>query len=226
MRPEGKFFIALDGMTHRRALLLTKKFTRSPLAKHIAGFKIHDLWDRYGHTIIGDLRKSGARVIWLDLKLHDTPKTIGFRANAARRAGADVLSVHAGSGVRGMQAAISSGLKIVAISILTSLDKKEAQKIYGSSPAHAGRRLYAPAQEAGGGGLVSSAEELASLPKSQELKLIIPGIQLHKSKSVNQKRTGTPLETFALGADHLVLGSAITKTKDPLRTFERLTANW
>ena len=226
MRQQGHFFIALDGMTHRKALLFTKKFMRSPYAKYIAGFKIHDLWDCYGPSIVRDLRNVGAKTIWLDLKLHDTPKTIGFRANAARRAGADVLSVHAGSGVRGMQAAISSGLKIVAISILTSLDKKEAQKIYGSSPAHAVRRLYALAKEAGVWGLVSSAEELASLPKSQELKLIIPGIQLHKSKSVNQKRTGTPLETFALGADHLVLGSAITKTKDPLRTFERLTANW
>jgi len=202
--------------------LLTKKLTQSRYTKHIAGFKIHDLWDRYGPPIVTDLRKVGAKTVWLDLKLHDTPKTVRFRSLAARRGGADILSVHAGSGVRGVQAAVSSGLKIVAITVLTSLDKKEVQKIYGSSSAKTVQRLMVVATKAKVWGLVCSAEELDALPQERNMKIIVPGIQLKKKSGANQKRTGTPRAVLALDADYLVLGSAVTKTGNPLATFERL----
>ena len=110
-------YVALDGMTREKALDLTKKLTRSRYAHLIAGFKIHDLWDRYGPTIVRDLKKGGAKTIWLDLKLHDTSNTVLLRSQAARRAGADIVSVHAGSGVRGMRAAVSNGFNVVAITV-------------------------------------------------------------------------------------------------------------
>lgn len=251
----GKIFIALDGMTRGEALFFTKKLTCSRYGHFIAGFKIHDLWDRYGSAIIADLRRSWAKTIWLDVKLHDTPKTLRLRALALRDKGIDILSVHAGSGIRGMQAAVSSGLKIVAVTVLTSLDKKEVQKIYGSSPANAVRSLFALAKEAGVWGLVCSAEEVNSLPKHGKIKIVVPGIQLKKRNGVNQaprlgprlsgqlcgtvlrkrrllgvisgnqRRTGTALETLKLGADYLVIGSAITNAKDPIKVFEQIVSN-
>lgn len=219
------FFIALDGMTRQQAIFLTKKFTRSQYANLIAGFKIHDLWDRYGPAIVRDLKRSGAKVVWLDLKLHDTPKTLKFRAQAARRAGADILSVHAGAGVRGLRAAASMGMKIIAITVLTSLDKQEVAHIYASSPKETVRRMFALARKANVWGLVCSMHELKFLSGHGSMKMIVPGIRIKKKSEKNQKRIGTPDEAFALGADYLVFGSVITKTKDPVATFKQIAAN-
>ena len=217
-------YVALDGMTRQKALDLTKKLTRSRYAHLIAGFKIHDLWDRYGPTIVRDLKKGGAKTIWLDLKLHDTSNTVLLRSQAARRAGADIVSVHAGSGVRGMRAAVSNGFNVVAITVLTSLDRGETAKIYRSSPRETVLRLHALAKQANCWGLVCSAQEIQFLPKRGKMKIIVPGIRMKKSSEENQKRTGTSREVLAMGADYIVLGSVITKARDPLATFEQIAA--
>ena len=215
-------FIALDGMTRPKAMRLTRALTRSRHAHLIAGFKVHDLWDRYGARIFLDLKKSGATTIWLDVKLHDTPRTLLLRAKALREHGVDLLSVHAGSGVRGLRAVASSGVKVVAVTVLTSLDHKEVARVYVSTARQAVRRLVAIAKEAKVWGAVCSAEEVPYLSKTKGVKFVVPGIQLKKKLSTNQKRTGTPLETLRAGADYIVVGSAITDSRDPLATFERI----
>lgn len=221
MSHRSQFFIALDGMSRKRALSLTKRFAHSRSATSIAGFKIHDLWDACGPSIVRDLKRAGAKVVWVDLKLHDTPNTIRLRTTAVKKAGADIISVHAGSGERGLRAAKLPRMKVVAITVLTSLDKKEARHIYASSSARAVQKLFALAQKAGVWSVVSSAEELAHTTRSR-IKTIVPGIRANGGRDSNQKRTGTPHDTLSQGADYLVLGSIVTHAKDPLEALGHL----
>lgn len=222
MLPHQMFFIALDGMTRAKAFGFVKKFTQSRHAGWVAGFKIHDLWDRYGPAIIRDLKRHGAEVVWLDLKLHDTPKTIALRAQAAKQAGADIVSVHAGSGIRGLRAARRSGLRVVVITALTSLGHREIKNIYGTSGVSAVRRLSALARHARAWGVVCSAQELPEAKKFRGMRIIVPGIRTHGEKNGNQKRTATGPEALRAGADFLVLGSTVTDTRNPLAALENV----
>jgi orotidine-5'-phosphate decarboxylase len=221
MKSKECVYIALDGVTKQEALSLTKKLSASKYSHLIAGFKIHDLWDAYGPSIVKDLKRNGAKCVWLDLKLHDTPNTVLLRTNAVKKADGDMISVHAGVGARALKALTKINIKVVAITVLTSLDEKEIRSMYGTSSASAVKRLYEIAKNAGVWGIVCSAKEVRILPKGK-IKPIVPGIKVNNTPDTNQKRIGTPKETLQNGADYIVIGSAITKSKNPLTTFEEI----
>lgn len=224
MKFKKSIFIALDGLTKEKALRLVKQLHTSSYAHVIAGFKVHDLWDRYGPGIVKDLKKAGAKIVWLDLKLHDTPKTTGLRAKMIKKSGADIVSVHASSGLHALREANKSKIKIVVITILTSLDTSEVMGIYGGSPEKAVLRLANIAKKVKLWGIVCSAQEVKTLSKEvgDSTKIIVPGIKIKKQKDFNQKRIGTPRETLISGASHIVVGSEITKSKTPIIIFEKI----
>lgn len=217
-------YIALDGMSRDDAISLVKKLTHAQGAEMISGYKVHDLWDVYGPTIVADLKAVGAKTVWLDLKLNDTPRTVELRSLAVAKSGADMLSVHVSCGTRALKKAVTSGLKIVAVTVLTSFDSDEAQNIFSANLEETIVNYFNLAKKAGVWGVVLSAHEINLLTAHNDmsLKYVTPGIKERKESDDNQKRVSTPREAVEQGSNYLVIGNEITTSSEPVMVFERI----
>lgn len=228
---ESKICLALDDLTVEKSLELTVA-----LASWIYAVKVHDLLDDQGPRIIGDLKRAGAKRVWVDFKLHDTPGTVAARARSLARNDAGIITVHAGGGVSMMKAAVDAvftdcgrAAEIWAITILTSLDPKEIARIYGAdrTPKQIVLDLALMAKEAGVNGIVCSAQEVGMLRQYPDLSgmvLIVPGTRSVGVAAGQQKRSGTPAQAIIDGATFLVAGSQVTKAEDPVATFKAMAA--
>ena len=193
--------------------------------------KTHDVFDTYkiglelfiahGWFAVTRLRDKGAESIFLDLKLHDIPRTVHRSIFAMADRGVDFLTVHLGGGrsmLREAQAAAEQvQLNLLGVSILTSLDAEDLAEVGldrdVATNVVARCRL---AQEEGLYGVVSSPNE-ATLIKSHvggQLYCVTPGIRFEGDATGDQKRITTPQQAIALGADMLVIGRSVTKAKD------------
>ena len=181
-----------------------------------------------GLSFAADLIAAGKQV-FLDLKLHDIGNTVGKGVESLARLGATFLTVHAFP--QTMQAAVAakgnSGLKILAVTVLTSYDDadlSEAGYKLGVSALVAHRATQARA--AGVDGLVCSAEEAASLRKiaGPGMALVTPGIRPAGAKADDQKRIMTPAKAIAAGADYLVVGRPVVEAADPKAVAEAIVA--
>jgi orotidine-5'-phosphate decarboxylase len=163
--------------------------------------------------------------VFLDLKLHDIPETVERAVATAAALGVRYLTVHASGGPRMLEAAArraeseDSGLTLLAVSVLTSLDADDLSVMGVSEPPgpHA-LRLARLARSAGVRGLVCSASEVGLLRRElgPEMVLVTPGIRpATSSSSDDQKRTGTPAEAVRNGASLLVVGRPIRDAADP-----------
>lgn len=167
--------------------------------------------------------------VFLDLKLHDIPNTVGGAAAAAARTGASILNVHAGGGAemmraageRAREAATSVGLpvpKVIAVTVLTSLDAAALAEVgFAGAPREAALRLALLARQAGLDGVVCSPEEIGTIRSAcgPEFLLVVPGIRPAGSAAGDQKRIATPGAAARAGADLLVIGRPITGAADP-----------
>ncbi|MEK7063753.1 MAG: orotidine-5'-phosphate decarboxylase [Patescibacteria group bacterium] len=191
--------VALDGLSLSESLAVARV-----LKDHVWGYKVHELVMREGFGVIKKLKRFGK--VFVDLKLHDIPHTVGLETDALVKYGADLISVHASGGREMLEAAVKAGgRRVVAITVLTSLPAQEARKAPG---------LASLARAAGVTNIVCSPQELGSLRRlSKTVTLITPGIR-RGSKLYDQKRTMPPLQALALGADLLVIGRPITESSD------------
>jgi orotidine-5'-phosphate decarboxylase len=189
----------------------------------IQWFKIGlELYLSEGNKIVDEIRGKGYSV-FLDLKLHDIPNTVAGAVRSASRAGAQMLTLHAGGGPAMMTAAAeaAAGLpavpKLLAVTVLTSMDQAQLQAVgVSASPAEQVLRLARAGWDAGIRGFVSSAEEVAAMRRSfPEATLVIPGIRPAGSAAGDQKRVATPAAAIAAGADYLVIGRPISQAADP-----------
>ncbi len=167
--------------------------------------------------------------VFLDLKLHDIPNTVGGAAAAAARTGASILNVHAGggremmraAGDRAREAAASAGLpapRVIAVTVLTSLDGAALAEVgLSGSPREAALRLALLARESGLDGVVCSPEEIEAIRAAcgPGFLLVVPGIRPAGSVAGDQKRIATPGSAARAGADLLVIGRPITGAADP-----------
>jgi orotidine-5'-phosphate decarboxylase len=171
----------------------------------------------------------GGKKVFVDLKLHDIGNTVARGVESVAGLGATFLTVHAYP--QTMKAAVEaragSGLKILAVTVLTSYDDADLHA--------AGYRLgvsdlvEARAQQAQGlgvDGLVSSPEEAASLHKivGHQMVLVTPGIRPAGAASGDQKRIMTPARAIAAGADYLVVGRPVLEAADPKMAAEAIQA--
>ncbi|HEU4704199.1 MAG TPA: orotidine-5'-phosphate decarboxylase, partial [Sphingomicrobium sp.] len=153
--------------------------------------------------------------IFLDLKLHDIPNTVAKTVQALRPLEPAVLTVHAAGGramLENAKAAASPGTKVVAVTVLTSLDSGDlaAAGIQGS-PAEQVERLAALAHSAGLDGIVCSGEEVAAARKAwPDGFFVVPGVRPAGSGAADQKRTVTPRAAIDGGASILVIGRPVT----------------
>lgn len=180
-----------------------------------------------GPGFVSEMSSAGARV-FLDLKLHDIPNTVGGAAAAAARTGAAILNVHAAGGLdmmrtageRAREAAAAAGLavpRVIAVTVLTSIDAAMLARVgLSGTPREAAVRLAALAREAGLDGVVCSPEEIEAIRAAcgGEFLLVVPGIRPEGSAAGDQKRLATPAGAIASGADLLVVGRPITTAPD------------
>jgi orotidine-5'-phosphate decarboxylase len=190
-----------------------------------------------GPSLVGALVESGAGV-FLDLKLHDIPNTVGRAAAAAVSTGASIVNCHALGGTEMMKAfaggardaATKSGHpapKLIAVTILTSLDAAAVRAVgLEGSPREAALRLAILAKESGLDGVVCSPEEIAAIRTELGggFLLVVPGVRPRGEAAGDQRRVATPYEAIRAGADLLVVGRPITGAPDPAAAARAIVA--
>lgn len=181
-----------------------------------------------GLDLVPRLAASGLKV-FLDLKLHDIGNTVEEGVRSAAALGATFLTVHAYP--QTMRAAVrgrgSHGLKILAVTVLTSYDDADAREAGYALPVADLVRLRArQAAEAGIDGIVCAAAEATSVRNAVGAgRLIVtPGIRPAGTGAGDQKRVMTPGEARAAGIDHVVVGRPITEAADPRAVAQEIVA--
>ena len=218
MPPKDRLAIALDFADEREAMKLVDRLDNT-----CQWFKVGmELYYATGNGIVQQLRNRGFNV-FLDLKLHDIPNTVAGAVRSATRAGASLLTIHAGGGAAMMSAAAEAASapgspRLLAVTVLTSMDASELAGVgITASPADQVLRLAKLAKKSGIDGMVCSPEEVAALRKETgpDTLLVVPGIRPAGSATDDQKRIATPAQAIADGASMLVVGRPITRAADP-----------
>jgi orotidine-5'-phosphate decarboxylase len=181
------------------------------------------LYTAEGPAIVHELVGSGRRV-FLDLKYHDIPNTVGAAVREGAQLGVSMLTVHASGGGKMLRAAVEAGhavnpgLLVLAVTVLTSLDDVELGKIgMRGGVLEEVLRLAALALSNGCQGVVASAQEAAALREEfgHDFVIVTPGVRLAGSGPHDQARVVTPAEAIAAGASYIVVGRPVTEASDP-----------
>ena len=168
--------------------------------------------------------------VFLDLKLHDIPNTVTGAVQAIAHLQPRILTVHAAGGRAMMKAAKAAAppqTKVVAVTMLTSLDESDLASIgvTGSAESQV-ERLASLAREAGLDGIVCSGVEVAQARAAwPDGFFVVPGVRPEGGDAGDQKRTVTPAQALADGASVLVIGRPITEAPNPARAIMDITAS-
>lgn len=175
-----------------------------------------------GPSILEPLQKRGKK-IFLDLKLHDIPRTVGHAVKTAAAHGVQLMTVHAIGGRAMLEAAAQAAAecenppKLVAVTTLTSLSQEDFVDLgIDRTVSEQALALGRLAISSGIDGLVTSAHEAGVLREAfPDALLITPGIRLPDGEVGDQKRVATPSYAVAQGATHLVVGRPIVQAQNP-----------
>jgi len=166
-----------------------------------------------------DLAADGKQV-FLDMKLLDIDNTVAKAVENIAKMGMTMLTIHAYP--KAMQAAVEaakgSGLCLLGVSVLTSMDAADLEDAgYSISPEELVLRRARQAREARMGGLVCSAAEAKAVRAvvGDELAVVTPGIRPAGAARGDQKRVVTPADAIAAGSSHLVVARPIIAADDP-----------
>lgn len=168
--------------------------------------------------------------VFLDLKLHDIPNTVAGAVTAVGELGVDYVTAHAAGGPEMLAAAAEAGrgrVAILAVTLLTHMDARTVSALgIGEEPEELISKWADLASRAGCPGAVCSPREAARLRAAhpKPFVLVTPGVRPSGFGSDDQKRTATPAEAIAAGADFLVVGRPLTRSADPEAALDRLVA--
>lgn len=217
-------YVAIDTPDLDRALVLAKAVKR-----HAGGLKLGlEFFAANGPEGVGEIAHLGLP-LFLDLKLHDIPNTVAKAIQALRPLEPAVLTVH-GAGGRAMledaKAAAPAATKVVAVTVLTSLDEDDlAATGIGGSPHDQVERLARLAKSAGLDGIVCSGNEVKAARKAWANGFfVVPGIRPPDANSADQKRVMTPRKAMDCGASILVIGRPVTGAPDPDEALRAIAA--
>jgi len=209
------------------------------LAPAVGAFKIgKELFVAAGPDIVKRVRATGARV-FLDLKFHDIPNTVARAVAAAVRLDVQMVTLHASGGGNMMRAAEKSAQDaanaigqpaplVLGVTVLTSSTNETLAEI--GCEADTERQVVRLAQlavKSGLRGLVCSPLEIGALRKvlPAHIQLVTPGIRTGAEKADDQKRTLSPREAMAAGANWLVVGRPIYAAENPRAAAEKILAS-
>ena len=224
---DPKIIVALDVPSAAEALALVAHLSPTQCRLKVG----KELFVAEGPGLISALHDRGFGV-FLDLKFHDIPNTVGQACAAAARLGVWMVNVHALGGRRMLEAArdavarVAVPPKLIAVTVLTSLATEDLADIglVDANPGAAALRLAAIAQSAGLDGVVCSAQEAAALraQSGSGFVLVTPGIRPADSSADDQARIMTPRAAVAAGATYLVIGRPITRAVNPAEALHRI----
>ena len=206
---KSKLFIACDTNKITKIKRIIRETNNKKL---IVGYKfgLEFLNSKGGRNFIKKIKNN---IIFADLKLHDIPNTCSAAIIALKDLRVDYLTIHISAGLEALKAAkkVSGKIKLIGVSILTSLDNKALKEIgFRNDVKKLVLHQAKLANKANLDAFVCSAEEVKIVKKVFKKEIITPGIRLN-SKSDDQKRVQTPKQAYKNGADWIVIGRSITK---------------
>jgi orotidine-5'-phosphate decarboxylase len=217
-------FVAIDTPHLERARSLAQQ-----VGAHAGGVKLGlEFFCANGPAGVTAIRELGLPV-FLDLKLHDIPNTVTKAVEALRPLEPAVLTIHAAGGramLEAAKAAAGPNTKVVAVTVLTSLDGSDLQAIgVPSEPHEQVARLAELARSAGLDGIVCSGAEVAAAKAAwPEGYFVVPGIRPAGGALSDQKRVVTPRQALDDGASMLVIGRPITGADNPTTAIRDIGA--
>ena len=206
---KNKIFVACDSTNISKIKNIINKTKNSKL---IIGYKfgLEFLNSKRGRNFISNLKKE---IIFADLKLHDIPNTCVSTIKAIKDLKVNYLTIHISSGLKALSSAkkASGRIKLIGVTILTSLDNKALKEIgFNKDVKKLVLHQAKLAAKAKLDAIVCSAQEVSLVKKVFKKEIITPGIRFDNSKN-DQKRIMTPKQAYNNGSDWLVIGRPITK---------------
>ncbi len=175
-----------------------------------------------GLALANELKQEHGKRIFLDMKFFDIGATVEAAVRGIAQFDLDFLTVHGDPQVvrAAKQGAAGSNLKILGVTVLTSLDRADldANLIKAGDLAEITLERANNALEAGADGVIASPHEAAmirALPIAEGRLIVTPGVRPTGSPNDDQKRVATPASAIAAGADHIVIGRPIWQHADP-----------
>lgn len=217
-------YLALDVPQLEAAKALAQK-----VRSHIGGVKLGlEFFCAHGHHGVHEIAHLGLPV-FLDLKLHDIPNTVAGAMQAINVLQPAIVTIHASGGRAMMEdakAAAGNGTRVVAVTMLTSMDESDLASTGVSASAHDQvLRLADLAHAAGLDGIVCSGQEVKEVRRQwKDGFFVVPGLRPGGKPTADQKRVVTPRQARDDGASVLVIGRPIARAEDPLEAARAIEA--
>jgi len=227
---DPKIIIAIDQM-----IIVDLEILLGKLDPQMCRIKIgKSMFTRYGLEPIKTVQRFGFDV-FLDLKYHDIPNTVGDAVEAAADHGVWMVNLHAAGGQKMMETARERLVKhdhhplLIAVTCLTSLDADDLQYLgIMHTPTSYAWGLANAAYECGMDGIVCSPHEVHEIRESHlfdaNFMTVVPGIRPSYAKLNDQKRVMTPREAIKEGATYLVIGRPITEAENPIAMLTKISS--
>ncbi|MDH5531022.1 MAG: orotidine-5'-phosphate decarboxylase [Paracoccaceae bacterium] len=225
--PDDRLIVALDVPNAIAGLELARQ-----LGDRIGFYKIGlGMLTGGGLALANELKQEHGKRIFLDMKLFDIGATVEAAVRGLAQYDLDFLTVHGDPYVvrAAKEGAAGKDLKILAVTILTSLDRSDldAAQIRPGDLSDIVLARAANAIAAGADGVIASPQEAAAiraLPEAAGKLIVTPGVRPAGSALGDQKRVATPAEAVADGADHIVVGRPIWAARNPATAAEAVLA--
>jgi|SRR5579872_2171152 len=216
--PRQRLIVALDVSSASAARKIVAAVGDSALTYKVG----MQLYTAEGPQVVRDLVASGRRV-FLDLKYHDIPNTVGAAVAEAAKLGVSMLTVHASGSDKMLEAAVKAAkaspeLMVLAVTVLTSMSGDDLEVIGMEGGLEKSVvRLARVALDCGCQGIVTSAREAPAVRTElgQDFAVVTPGVRPAGVAVGDQVRVVTPAQAIAAGASHIVVGRPITEAADP-----------
>lgn len=226
-----RIIVALDVKTKAEAITIVES-----IGSQLKFVKVGmELFYAEGYQLLEELKKRDLK-IFLDLKMHDIPNTVGKATAQLTRMGVDIFNLHIAGGRKMMEEARNQMEKAIApeqkkplligVTQLTSTDERMLKEEIGINKTVEQAVIdYAKlAKMSGMDGVVSSPLEVKNIKETcgKEFITVTPGIRLAGGEKHDQKRVTTPQDAFNLGSDYIVIGRAITQAKNSAQVFSSI----
>jgi orotidine-5'-phosphate decarboxylase len=222
---DDRLYVALDVPTIAEARAMVET-----LGDAVSSYKIGLQLLPLGGAQFGQELKALGKNVFYDFKLHDIGATVEKATRSISGLGADLLTVHARPDVMESAAAGrgKSSLKILGVTVLTSLDRQALNDIgYNYTAEELVMRRVEQAMATGVDGVVSSPLEAAKIRAvvPDNFLVVTPGIRMPDGDKGDQKRIATPGDALRSGASHIVVGRPITAAADPRKAALNVLEN-
>ena len=216
--PRQRLIVALDVSSAASAQRIVAAVGERALTYKVG----MQLYTAEGPQVVRDLVSAG-RQVFLDLKYHDIPHTVGAAVAEAAKLGVSMLTVHASGGSKMLRAAAEAArtrpaMMLLAVTVLTSMGTEDLEAIgMAGSLDLSVVRLAKIALGNGCQGIVTSAREASAVRAElgHEFAIVTPGVRPAGVAAGDQVRVVTPAQAIAAGASHIVVGRPITEAADP-----------